>query len=341
MTWDYKLKPPLQAGGTTRNVLSKISLYSLTVFLSYAVLATLSSSAKAQDQITADAERGRALFATELRSIYENRTWPWDHGAAYLAAANHRFIAWLDTDKTYAEGSWSVNDNGRLCFDATWYGVEGHGDATRACFEHRTEDKNIYKRALPDGKWFIFSHLPAQPGDEIKSLQLGDQVSENYQKNKAYLAEHKDSIGDEAAKARYLTAKELTSMYAGQTWQWDNNGAAYFAPNRTLIAWANNGIKAAYADGSWSVSDQGRFCSNTTWHGRAGNAQSATCWETRIDEKTIYQRKLPDGKWYILAHFPARTDDGIQKLEPGDHVSGSYQRNKRYVVEAGDGKGKK
>jgi hypothetical protein len=126
-----------------------------------------------------------------------------------LCAANHRFIAWLDTDKTYAEGSWSVNDNGRLCFDATWYGVEGHGDATRACFEHRTEDKNINKRALPDGKWFIFSHLPAQPGDEIKSLQLGDQVSENYQKNKAYLAEHKDSIGDEAAKARYLTAKEL------------------------------------------------------------------------------------------------------------------------------------
>jgi hypothetical protein len=76
MTWDYKLKPPLQAGGTTCNVLGKISLYSLTVFLSYAVLATLSSSAKAQDQITADAERGRALFATELRSIYENRTWP-------------------------------------------------------------------------------------------------------------------------------------------------------------------------------------------------------------------------------------------------------------------------
>jgi hypothetical protein len=202
----------------------------------------------------------------------------------------------------------------------------------------------------PKTKIFISGHFPMangsssvifpRSGDEIKSLQLGDQVSENYQKNKAYLAEHKDSIGDEAAKARYLTAKELTSMYAGQTWQWDNNGAAYFAPNRTLIAWANNGIKAAYADGSWSASDQGRFCSNTTWHGRSGNAQSVTCWETRIDEKTIYQRKLPDGKWYILAHFPARTDDGIQKLEPGDHVSGSYQRNKRYVVEAGDGKEK-
>jgi Protein of unknown function (DUF995) len=339
MTFDYKRGTPLQASGTTCNVLSKIALYSLTVFLTYSVWVTLSSSAKAQDQITADAERGRALFAAELRSIYENRTWPWEHGAAYFAAANHRFIAWLDTDKTYAEGSWSVNDNGRLCFDATWYGVEGHSDAT-ACFEHRTEDKNIYKRALPDGKWYIFSHLPTQPGDELKKLQLGDQVSENYQKNKTYLAEHKDSIGDEAAKARYLTAKELTSTYEGHTWQWDD-GAAYFAPNRTFIAWANNGIQAAYADGSWSVSDQGRLCSNATWHGRGGNGQSTMCWEARIDEKTIYQRKLPAGKWYILAHFPARADDGIQKLEPGDHVSAGYQRNKRSVVEAGDGKGKK
>jgi hypothetical protein len=338
MTWNCKQTKPLSR--TAYNVLSQLALYSLTVFLTYSVLAALSSSAKAQDQITADAERGRALFATELRSIYENRTWPWEHGAAYFAAANHRFIAWLDMDKAYAEGSWSVNDNGRLCYDAIWYGVEGQSDTKSACFEHRTEDRNIYKRALPDGKWYIFSHLPAQPGDEITKLQLRDQVSENFQKNKNYLADLTDPIGDEAAKARSLTAKELTSMYAGQTWQWAD-GAAYFVPNRAFMAWANNGTKAAYADGSWFVSDQGRLCSNATWHGREGNAQSTTCWETRIDEKRIYQRKLPAGKWYILAHIPARADDEIQKLEPGDRVSGGYQRNKRSLVETGDSKGKK
>jgi hypothetical protein len=342
MTWDCKLEALLHASGSTSNGQGKIALCSLTVFLTY-YLAAISSSpiAKAQDQITADAERGRALFATELSSIYENRTWPWENGAGYFSAANHRFIAWLDIDRTYAEGSWSVNDNGRLCYSAIWYGVWGHSDTKLACFEHRTEDKNIYKRAVPEGKWYIFSHLPAQPGDEIKKLRLGDQVSENYQKNKTYLAEHKDPIVDEAAKARPLTGKELASMYEGRTWLWAD-GAAYFgAPSRAFIAWTSNGAKPAYAEGLWSVNDQGHLCSNATWHSRGGNGQPSICWETRSDERTIYQRKLPDGKWYILSHLPALADDGIQKLQPGDHVSEGYQKNKRYVAEAGDVKKRK
>jgi hypothetical protein len=342
MTWDCKPETTLQANAPSCNILSKIAFYSLTIFVTYSAVAAFSlSSGNAQDRITIDAERGRALFATELSSIYENRTWPWPDGAAYFGAANHRFTAWLDRDMAYAEGSWSANDSGQLCFNTIWYGVWGHSDMKLSCFEHRTEDKNIYKRALPDGKWYVFSHLPAQPGDEITKLRLGDQVSENYQKNKTYLADHKDPIADDAAKARPLTAKELASMYEGRTWLWDD-GAAYFAaPNRAFIAWAGNGAKATYAEGSWSVSDQGRLCSNATWHGRQGNGQSTICWETRSDEKTIYQRKLPDGKWYILSHLPALVDDGIQKLQPGDHVSEDYQKNKRYIAGAEDPKKKK
>src|SRR5690348_2067852 len=179
MTWDCKPETMLRASGLSCNVRRKIALYSLTIFLTYSALATLASSpGKAQDQITIDAERGRALFATEISSIYENHTWPWQDGAAYFGEANHRFIAWLNRDKAYAEGSWSANDSGRLCFNAIWYGVWGHGDMKSSCFEHRTEDKNIYKRALPDGKWYIFSDLPAQPGDEMTKIRLGDQVSE-------------------------------------------------------------------------------------------------------------------------------------------------------------------
>lgn len=340
MTWDCKLARPLHASGSACGALSMVAFHNLTVVLAYFAFVTFSSSpAKAQDQITADAERGRALFAAELSSIYENHTWPWERGGAYFSAANHRFIAWLELDKTYAEGSWSVNDYGRLCYNAVWYGTAGQSDPKSMCFEHRTEEKNIYKRALPDGKWYIFSHLPAEPGDEIKSLKLGDQVSENYQKNKNYLAEHKDPIGEQAAKARALTAKELASVYEGRTWQWDD-GASYFAPNRAFVAWTKKGMKAAYADGSWSVSDQGRLCSNAIWHSREGNGPSTKCWETRIEEKTIYQRQLPDGKWYILAHVPALAEDEIQKLEPGNHVSEAYQTNK-HVVEAADAKKKK
>jgi hypothetical protein len=339
MIWNCTLETPSASNCRIR---SKIALYSLTGFVAYSVVAISSLPfAKAQDQISADAEKGRALNTTELSSFYADRTWPWEDGAAYFGAANHRFIAWLDRDKIYAEGSWSANDKGRLCFNASWHGIWGHSNAKSSCFEYRTDDKNIYKRALPDGKWYIFSHLPAQPSDEIKQLQLGDQVSENYQKNKAYLAENKNPIAAMAAKAQPLTSKELAAIYEGRTWLWDN-GAAYFsASNRTFMAWSNSGRKPAYAEGSWSANDQGRLCSNATWHSGGGQARSTSCWENRGDEKNIYQRELPDGKWYIFSHLPALSDDAIQKLQLGDHVSEDYQRNKRSAARTGHGRKRK
>jgi uncharacterized protein DUF995 len=145
-------------------------------------------------------------------------------------------------------------------------------------------------------------------------------------------AKAQDPIADEAAKARPLTGKELTSIYEGRTWTWED-GAAYFgALHRAFIAWSHSGPEASYGEGSWSVNDQGRLCSDATWHGREGKGRKTICWENRSDEKNIFQRMLPDGKWYIAGHLPAQPDDVIQKLQAGDRASEGYQKNKRYVA---------
>jgi hypothetical protein len=316
-------------------ILTKAVVGSLTVTLMYGVVAATSLPfAKAEDQVAADAAKGRALTTKELDSIYQDRSWRWSNGAAYFRAQNRMFIASVDkgAQASYAEGSWSVSDQGRLCFTATWHGLGGQRTAS-TCFEHRTDDKNIYQRKLPDATWYVFSHLPALPDDEIQKLQPGDQVSEDYRTNKRYLAEHKDQIAVDAAKGRVLTGQELNSIYEDRSWRW-NNGAAYFrAPNRVFIAWADKGAKAAYAEGSWSANDQGRLCFNATWHGRGGQRTASTCFEHRTDDKNIYQRKLPNGKWYVFSHLPALPDDGIRALQPGDHVSEDYQTNKRRSAE--------
>jgi hypothetical protein len=151
-------------------------------------------------------------------------------------------------------------------------------------------------------------------------------------------AKAEDEIGAAAAKGRVLTVKELNSIYEGRSWRW-TDGAGYFgAPNRVFTAWLNKGAKATYADGSWSVSDQGRLCYRATWHAltaksMAFNNTASTCFEHRTDDKIIYQRMSPKGKWYVFSHIPALPADEVQKLQPGDHVSEDYKTNKRYVAE--------
>src|SRR5690242_17430201 len=130
-----------------QNVLGKLAFCVVYCIIS----AILLPAAKSEDEFATNAEKGRALTSKELNAIYQDHTWPWADGAAFFRAANRGFIAWVGKDKkaTYAEGTWSVNDQGRLCYVATWYGPWGHSNAKPSCFEHRSDDRNIYKRMLP------------------------------------------------------------------------------------------------------------------------------------------------------------------------------------------------
>ena len=179
--------------------LTLVRLAGLASALMFCVL----GGANAADEIAAAAQAGRILKADELSAIYRDRSWVWKDGAGYFKAANREFIAWVNDGaaSSYADGSWSLTDKGRLCFRATWRAVGGSKNV-ETCFDHRVDDQNIYQRKLPNGKWEIFSHLPPNPDDEVQKLKLGDEVSENYQRNKLYVTENTPKRAKKSARSR-------------------------------------------------------------------------------------------------------------------------------------------
>jgi hypothetical protein len=171
------------------NVRDAVIIGSVTAALACCLVSL--TYAKGDDQLATAAKQGHPLTAKELNSMYEGHTWRWKDGAAYFDSKDKGFKAWVGdgAEASYADGSWSANDQGRLCFRATWYVTRGHERST-TCLELRADDKNIYQRKLPRGDWYVFSHLPALPDDEIQKLQSGDNVSESYLKNKRYVTAH-------------------------------------------------------------------------------------------------------------------------------------------------------
>ncbi|WP_171892224.1 DUF995 domain-containing protein [Mesorhizobium erdmanii] len=142
-----------------------------------------------------------------------------------------------------------------------------------------------------------------------------------------------DESASAAERARVLTTNELHSLYGNRSWMW-KDGAAYFkVSKREFTSSVNSGLKASYADGVWFLTDQGRLCFRATWTAVGGSSISLKCFEHRTDGKNIYQRKVPDGTWYVFSHRPIARDDEITKLKVGDHVSARYRRNKRFVTE--------
>ena len=125
---------------------------------------------------------GGVLSRAELYPIYAGKTWHWKDGAAYFAEPGQKFEAWLRKadEPSYADGSWSVSDNGQLCIRATWHSPKQSTD-TFTCYVHRRSNA-IYPQELPAGQWYLFGHIPAQPGDEIEKITPGDEVSAEYLK---------------------------------------------------------------------------------------------------------------------------------------------------------------
>jgi hypothetical protein len=169
-----------------------MTLHKLTLtgfVLACGVLAASGAHAIDEDPaITALAKGTRVLTVGELNALFDEKTWQWTNGAGYFGTAPKRqFIAWTGND-TYADGSWSAANGGRVCFRATWHSIQGREPA-ETCFEHRSDNKVIYQRKLPNGAWYVFSHSPPQTGDEVQKLQRGDFVSKTYQANKKFVAE--------------------------------------------------------------------------------------------------------------------------------------------------------
>lgn len=128
------------------------------------------------------------LTAKEMRKIYANKTWQWESGGGRFIAKKRRFLAYSEEGgvPTFAEGSWEVNNEGRLCMVAVWVSREGKAPA-RSCFRLVRDRGTVYQRREPKGTWFILRTFIPKPEDEARKLVSEDTVSPNVKRLKAAL----------------------------------------------------------------------------------------------------------------------------------------------------------
>ncbi|MBB3388498.1 hypothetical protein FHT82_001221 [Rhizobium sp. BK275] len=124
-----------------------------------------------------------------------------------------------------------------------------------------------------------------------------------------------------AATPTPLNAGELYAIYADKTWTWDTGGGRFIGEDRRFVAWVNDGGKQSFAEGRWVVDDLGQMCMRATWTNNEGAARASTCFGHRKIGNTIYQRRQPNGDWYVFRHASAKADDEFRKLVPADTVS--------------------
>ncbi|ENN85507.1 protein of unknown function DUF995 [Rhizobium freirei PRF 81] len=144
-----------------------------------ALVGTVNAATQHQiDKMTVRAaHQADPMSATDLRKIYEGRSWIWKDGAGFFARHHNRFTAWSRThgQKSYAKGTWYTTDRGRLCMSAIWYSKKS-ASPNVSCFLHRRNAGIIYQKRASGGKWYVFRHNPTKHDDEILKLRLGDHV---------------------------------------------------------------------------------------------------------------------------------------------------------------------
>ena len=111
----------------------------------------------------------------------------------------------------------------------------------------------------------------------------------------------------QVSETRPLTVEDIHDLYGNRTWLWDD-GAGYFdgGGRRRFTAFSGSGATGSYADGRWYARDPGRACFTARWFASDGNGVATTCFEHKSDGQTIWQRRLPNGQWYVFGHVPPR-----------------------------------
>lgn len=125
---------------------------------------------------------------------------------------------------------------------------------------------------------------------------------------------------------RPLTIDELYGLYANRTWVWKDGAGHFDYHARRFVGWTREGGKPATAEGTWFLTDAGRMCFRATWTTAQGGKEALTCFDHVRNGGTVYQRRSPDGKWYVFSSTPSKRGDEIRKLKPGNLVSRRLSR---------------
>ncbi|MEO5759601.1 MAG: DUF995 domain-containing protein [Mesorhizobium sp.] len=137
---------------------------------------------------------------------------------------------------------------------------------------------------------------------------------------------------DQAAvtAAAPLSAFEILLLYADRTWLW-KDGAAYFAKDgRQLRAWTG-GEGASIGEGNWVVRDDGKLCMDAYWTARTGSAKARTCYSLHKSLDTTYQRKDPDGLWYVFKAPNEKSTQEYANFKFGDNTAESFEKVRKIV----------
>src|SRR5262245_57747377 len=118
-----------------------------------------------------------------------------------------------------------------------------------------------------------------------------------------------------------LTPFELLRLYQGRSWLW-GDGAGYFSPEqRRFTAATGKGSTASSGEGRWFITDTGKLCFTATWVTKDGSTPARTCFSHRKQGDDVYQKREPDGEWYVFKHSPVRDTDEYAKFRVGDYVA--------------------
>ena len=123
------------------------------------------------------------------------------------------------------------------------------------------------------------------------------------------------------AQARATSAVELYDLYKGKTWQWADGAGRFHDNGRIFQAWSGHDADASWAEGRWTVTNNGQLCPRAVWHGSTGSFSNKTCFRHKIHNGTVYQKKEPSGAWYVFKHASPDQDDEYGKLVEEDTVS--------------------
>lgn len=118
-----------------------------------------------------------------------------------------------------------------------------------------------------------------------------------------------------------LSAYEVYSLYRNKTWQWPTGGARFTAHDRKLVAFVDDKGKRSFAEGSWYVSDLGMMCMQARWTAADGSGPARTCFGHSKIGDTIYQRRVPNGEWYVFKHAKPKPGDEYRKLVASDAIT--------------------
>ncbi len=128
----------------------------------------------------------------------------------------------------------------------------------------------------------------------------------------------------ESPGGRPMSAAELRKLYSGNTWLWSNGGGYMDPSGRFYAAVGSKRATGSFARGTWATNGKGRMCFQGRWTAQAGSNPARTCFTHHVKGDEIYQRREPDGAWYVFKHAEAQQSDEFNKIVSGNKISEQF-----------------